>query len=68
MIAPNAGELIQELILAVSSGLSVKDIFNKTYPYPTASRINKKLVSEYFKTKLSLPVKRTMKYLYKIGL
>ncbi len=29
MIAPNAGEIIQELILANSSGLSVNAIFNK---------------------------------------
>ena len=39
MIAPNAGEFIQELILANTSGLSTNSIFNKIYPYPVASRI-----------------------------
>lgn len=34
MIAPGAGELIQELILANSAGISIDEIFNKIYPYP----------------------------------
>lgn len=42
MIAPNAGELIQELILAKQTGVTLNDIFNKIYPYPVASRINQK--------------------------
>ncbi len=46
MIAPNAGELIQEFILANRSGLSVKAIFDKIYPYPVASRINQSLVTD----------------------
>jgi len=40
MIAPHAGELIQELILANSAGVKASAIFNKIYPYPTASRVN----------------------------
>jgi len=39
MVAPHAGEIIQELILANTSELSVNAIFNKIYPYPVASRI-----------------------------
>lgn len=42
MIAPNAGELIQELILAKQVGATLNDIFSKIYPYPVASRINQK--------------------------
>ena len=44
MIAPGAGELVQELILANSAGLGVGALFDKIYPYPTAARINQELV------------------------
>lgn len=64
MIAPNAGELIQELILADASKLNIKELFNKTYPYPTASRINKKLVSLYFSNKLTSFNKKILRLLY----
>jgi pyruvate/2-oxoglutarate dehydrogenase complex dihydrolipoamide dehydrogenase (E3) component len=64
MVAPNAGELIQELILANSAGLSIKNIFNKTYPYPTAARINKRLASGYFAGKLTEFNKKLLRWLY----
>ncbi|WP_223652231.1 dihydrolipoyl dehydrogenase family protein [Hymenobacter psoromatis] len=44
MLAPGAGELVQELILANSAGLGVEALFDKIYPYPTAARINQALV------------------------
>ena len=47
MIAPHAGDLIQELILAMQEGISTQAIFNKIYPYPTAARINQKAVFEH---------------------
>ncbi len=47
MIAPNAGELIQELILANTLGLSISSIFNKIYPYPVATRINQQLIIKH---------------------
>lgn len=40
MVAPAAGELVQELILANTQGLGINPIFNKIYPYPEALRIN----------------------------
>ena len=47
MVAPGAGELIQELILANASGLGISDIFDKVYPYPVAARINQQLITEH---------------------
>lgn len=64
MVAPNAGELIQELVLAQSQGLSVHALFNKTYAYPTASRINKRIVSGYFASKLTPFTKKLLRLLY----
>lgn len=53
LIVPMAGELVQELLLAMSAKLKVGEIFKKIYPYPTASRINKTLVSEVYSEKLN---------------
>ncbi|MGI4743916.1 MAG: dihydrolipoyl dehydrogenase family protein [Janthinobacterium lividum] len=44
MVAPHAGELVQELILANASGLGIGAIFDKVYPYPVAARINQLLI------------------------
>lgn len=64
MVAPNAGELVAELVLAKTSGLKVDALFNKTYAYPTATRINKRLVSSYFAEKLNPLTKKLLKVLY----
>ncbi|OGX91134.1 dihydrolipoyl dehydrogenase family protein [Hymenobacter coccineus] len=47
MVAPGAGELVQELILANASGLDISAIFDKIYPYPVAARINQKLIVDH---------------------
>lgn len=60
MIAPHAGELIQELILATANKLTTKAIFNKIYPYPTAGRINKRVVLTGERRRLT---KRTQSFL-----
>ena len=40
IIAPNAGEIIQELLLAANEGISIDALYAKLYAYPVASRIN----------------------------
>lgn len=42
MIAPHAGELIQEMQLAKHERIAISKITNRVYPYPVASRINQK--------------------------
>ncbi len=64
MVAPNAGELVQELILAQSAGLSVAALFLKVYPYPTATRINKRLAAAFSAEKLTPFSKRVLRLLY----
>ncbi|MET3114199.1 pyruvate/2-oxoglutarate dehydrogenase complex dihydrolipoamide dehydrogenase (E3) component [Pedobacter sp. CG_S7] len=66
MIAPNAGELIQELILANSANLSVKTIFNKIYPYPVASRINQSLITNLMSEGLTPMIKALLQKAYQI--
>lgn len=64
MIAPNAGELFQEFILAKSSGLSVSELAKRVYPYPTATRINKRIVMKYMSEKMTKSGKMILKFLY----
>lgn len=65
IVAPNAGEMIQELILARENGLGLDALFNKTYPYPTQSRVNKVALVEKFGSEISDWIKKGMKILYK---
>jgi hypothetical protein len=66
MVAPNAGELIQELILANTGGLSINTIFNKIYPYPVSTRINQKVIVEYKSQQLTNTIKKLLQFAYKI--
>ncbi|QQG46322.1 MAG: FAD-dependent oxidoreductase [Candidatus Niyogibacteria bacterium] len=66
MAAKNAGEMVQELILANSAGLKINALFDKIYPYPVASRINRKAASEHMAGRLTPFVKKLLKILYYI--
>ena len=65
MVASNAGELISELVLAQKSGLGVDALFNKTYAYPSATRINKRIVSGFFVAKLTMSARSALRFLYR---
>jgi pyruvate/2-oxoglutarate dehydrogenase complex dihydrolipoamide dehydrogenase (E3) component len=66
MVAPDAGEIIQELILANTAGMSINEIFNKIYPYPVASRINQKIILEYKQKGLTKGLKKILQLAFKI--
>ncbi len=66
MVAPGAGEVIQELILANTAGMSIDEIFNKIYPYPAASRINQKIILEYKQKSLTKRLKKILQLAFKI--
>lgn len=66
MIGEGAGELVQELILAMTSSISINKIFNKIYPYPVASRVNQKLVVEYKEEGLTPGIKKLLRWAYKM--
>jgi pyruvate/2-oxoglutarate dehydrogenase complex dihydrolipoamide dehydrogenase (E3) component len=64
MVAPEAGEMEQELILANTTKLSVKKILNKIYPYPTASRVNQMILSEDLTSGLTDGIKAILRFLF----
>ncbi len=66
MVAPGAGELIQELILANMAKIPISKIFDKIYPYPVASRINQNLIVQYKQESLTGTVKKLLRIAFKI--
>jgi len=64
MVGKNAGELVQELLLSMSAKRPVSELFTKIYPYPTATRINKRLISSIYAKKLTPGVKKLFRWFY----
>lgn len=52
IIGPNAGELIHELVIAIKSGLTVKDISSTIHVYPTLALGTRQTTDLYFREKL----------------
>ena len=66
MAAPQAGELIQELLTAGIEGMSVNTLFNKVYAYPVASRINQKAITQYREGDLTEGLKKVFRFLFRL--
>lgn len=60
MIAPNAGEITQELVLANTTGIKLKDLMNKIYAYPTAGNVHKILARKRITKQLKPWMKRAI--------
>ncbi len=65
MIAPNAGEIIQELVLAGVAGIKISTFMNKIYAYPTAANIHKSLLREKMVSLLKPWMKEIIKKWYR---
>jgi len=66
MIAPGAGEMIQEWVLALETGATLNDIFNKIYAYPVASRINQKAAFQYRQGGLGEELKGLIRWWWRV--
>jgi len=65
IVAPYAGEMVHELILALQQGVPVSALIAKTYPYPTATRANKNALGEYVLGRsLTTRSKTLLRFLY----
>ena len=67
MIAPHAGEMFQELVLANTHKIGINAFFDKIYAYPTGATINKRIVMAKKQQQLTPWIKRILKLLYRIG-
>ncbi|AUD05440.1 mercuric reductase [Spirosoma horti] len=64
IVAPQAGEMIQDLILANTFGLGAGAIQKKIYPYPVASRVSKSALLEQLKGNIPTWAKAILRWLY----
>ena len=64
VVAPQAGEMIQDLILANTVGLGAGAIQKKIYPYPVASRVSKSALLEQLKGNIPVWAKTILRWLY----
>jgi len=60
IVARHAGEMINELSLAIGSGLGLGAIGKTIHPYPTQAEAIKKLADAYNRTRLTPLVKRVL--------
>ncbi len=66
MIAPHAGELVQELFTAQLAELNTNVLFNKVYAYPVASRINQKATNSIRTGDLTPFLRNLLGFLYRL--
>ena len=64
MVAENAGELSQELMLLEANGMRLSALTKKVYPYPTASRVNRSLALSFLSRKLTDSTRRMLRVLF----
>jgi pyruvate/2-oxoglutarate dehydrogenase complex dihydrolipoamide dehydrogenase (E3) component len=64
MIAKNGGELAGELIGAMTLKIPFSKLYNRIYPYPTMSRVNRRAVQKHLGAKLTPRNKHILKRLF----
>jgi len=63
----HAGELISEWVAALNGGVKLSDLAGAVHPYPTLAEINKRVVGNYFSSKIfSEKVKKTLKFFFNL--
>jgi pyruvate/2-oxoglutarate dehydrogenase complex dihydrolipoamide dehydrogenase (E3) component len=67
MLAPEAGNMIQELLFAKYNNISFTSFFDKIYPYPVSSRIIKDVAIEDRIKTLKNWMKKIIRWLYSIN-
>ncbi|MCA9231107.1 MAG: mercuric reductase [Planctomycetales bacterium] len=61
IVAANAGDLISEITLAMTSGLGLKKVANTIHPYPTQAEAIRRVGDQYNRTRLTPVVKSLFK-------
>ncbi len=52
ILAPHGGEILQEFVLAMQTGVKIQQISQTIHPYPTLAQINRKLADQFYAEKL----------------
>lgn len=66
IVAPHAGELVTEWVLAIENNLPVEAIFNTVHAYPTLSELNPRGTFEYMSQKLTPIKSKILKIMFRL--
>src|SRR5574337_227320 len=68
ILGPQAGDLIQEVVLAMRKGLPVGALSQTIHVYPTLAEANRRTADQYYRDKLfNGPFRRVLKLLMRVG-
>ena len=65
IVAPHAGDLLHEFVLAMKAGIGLATIASTIHAYPTLAELARKAGDKYNKTRLTPRAKRIFTWLYK---
>jgi pyruvate/2-oxoglutarate dehydrogenase complex dihydrolipoamide dehydrogenase (E3) component len=67
IVAPQAGEMIGEITLALQTGVSLKTLAQVIHPYPTLAEGIRKLAEVYRRTQLTPNTRRLLSWLHRLS-
>ncbi len=68
IVAPHAGDLLHEFVLAMNAGVGLGKIANMIHAYPTFAELARKAGDKYNKTRLTPFAKKLFAWLYRRAL
>lgn len=67
ILGASAGELINEWVAVMNGGIKLSTLASSVHPYPTLGEINKKVVGNFFSSKIfSEKVKKALKFFFSL--
>ncbi len=54
-LLPNAGEVLQEYVLAMQANVSIRTLGGTVHPYPTVAQANRRVANQYLSAKFLTP-------------
>lgn len=67
IVAPNAGDLIGALSIAMTNGVGLGEIASSIHPYPTVAEAIRKAGDQYGRTKLTTTAARVLRLMLKLS-
>src|SRR5208283_346570 len=67
ILGPHAGELVSEWVSIMNGEVKLSTVASSVHPYPTLGEINKKVVGNFFSSKIfSEKVKKALKFFFNL--
>jgi pyruvate/2-oxoglutarate dehydrogenase complex dihydrolipoamide dehydrogenase (E3) component len=67
IVGPQAGELLGEWVAVLNGGIRLSTLAGAVHPYPTLGEINKKVVGNFYASKIfSEKVRKTLKFFFNL--